>query len=110
MDLEAIQALRLQLAEMQVERLTATRPFRMRRAEKLQRALWEHREDLVRCAHAFPHLRLALRPFARASLIVPDSETGILVSIPRGGGRNFVQLRGSDFHQAAGVYFQGAVE
>lgn len=109
MDLEAIQVLRLQLAEMQVERLTASRPARMRRAERLQRTLWEHREDLVRCAEAFPNLRLALRPFARAALIVPNSETGILVSVPGVGGRDYVQLRGADFHRAAGAYFNQKV-
>lgn len=106
MDLDAIHALQLQLAEMKVERISRSRG-RMTRAERLQASLWTHREDLVRCAAAFPNLRLALRPFARAALIVPNSEQGILISIPRDGGRDFVQLRGSDFHQAAQVYFAG---
>lgn len=108
MDLVAFEELRLCQAASLQEASFAEPGARLYNAEAFQRALWIHRgavmavlEGMPELEQRFEQLTAALRPFARVSAILTPRQNPVLLSIPRDGGRDFVQLRPADFHLAA---------
>lgn len=104
-----IEELRLCAAAATVENILDQAQRRVN-AEALQRVLFTHHAELIGAAEALPAVIAALKPFARAALLVPAHQNAVLVSVacPADQGRTFVQFRGSDFHAAAQAWRQHA--
>ncbi len=110
MDVAAAEELRLCHAATTAEALLAA-PGPDRRAtnaEAFQRALWRHRDAIVRMIEdqeavdqLVTSLREALTPFGRCASIMHPGQNPVLISVPVDGGRTFIQLRPSHFRRAA---------
>ncbi len=112
MDVAAAEELRLCHAATTVEALlVAPGPdARAINAEAFQKALWRHRDAIVRMIEdqdaagvMIEALRQGLAPFGRCAAILKPGQNPVLISVPSplDGGRSFVQLRPSDFRRAA---------
>lgn len=112
MDVAAAEELRLCHAATTAEALLAAPgpDTRATNAEAFQRALWRHRDAIVRMIEdqeavddLVAALRLALTPFGRCAAILAPGQNPVLISVPSPaeGNRSFIQLRPADFRRAA---------
>ena len=100
--------LRLAHAANTVERNLADEATRRVNAAALQRALFRHRDDIIRLVEDHQALqdyaaalRAGLEPFARVASALAPGQNPVLFSIPVAGGRDWIQLRPAHFRRAA---------
>ncbi len=111
MHIDVAEELRLCHAASVTEGMLASDVDRRFNAEAFQRALWRHRESIMRLIQdaddgrrRVAELQRALQPFGRAAGVLVAGENPVLISLPAAGnGRTFVQLRPRDFRFAAAL-------